>query len=122
MDQQLREAKSSKEEAPVLLRSLWPFEDNPLPAASWPGPSGHSQPRQPAVGVSHGHRPPDFTIPCVCLERHRWPSPFIPSHSCPREGSKNFLRTSCAWQAKRYKAREEWALSVPRATRSSTTP
>lgn len=28
-----------------------------------------------------------------CLERHQRPSPFIPSHSCPGEGFKNFLKT-----------------------------
>lgn len=27
------------------------------------------------------------------LERHQRPNPFIPSHSCPGEGFKNFLKT-----------------------------
>lgn len=31
---------------------------------------------------------------CIwCLERHQGPSPLIPAHGCPGEGSKNFLKT-----------------------------
>lgn len=61
---------------------------------------------------------------CIeCLERHQGPRTFIPSHSCPTEGSKKLPEDSAAHCKPRCTmpgtTREERALSAPIAMQTS---
>lgn len=73
MDRQLGKARSSKRGA-----------------AGASGRSGCAPTSAPSRRPSRREHP---GLRIWCLDRHQGPSPFIPSRSCPGEGSKNFLKT-----------------------------